>query len=180
MNEIKRHIALIEEIASSSLEMESIVSRRLRELAHFLVARRDGSSHAQAAAARNDRVLRFDIPGDPVPKKRARHGKNGRVYTPKETRNFEQSVALYAQNAIRDSGFRPAFGKERVSLSVITRPPKDGRKLGDLSNYFKSIEDGLNGVAYKDDKQITAILGARVEDGEPRTQVILERLDDPW
>lgn len=179
MNEIKTNLALIEEIASGSLELEAIVAHRVRELAHFLVARRDGSSTSQAAAARNDRVLRFDIPGDPVPKKRARHGKGGRVYTPKETVNFEQTVALFAQNAIRNSGFRPAFGKERIALSVITRPPKDGRKLGDLSNYFKSIEDGLNGVAYKDDKQITNILGARVEDGEPRTQVILERLDGP-
>jgi crossover junction endodeoxyribonuclease RusA len=48
---------------------------------------------------------------------------------------------------------------------------------GDIDNYLKSALDGLNGIAYEDDRQITSVwaekLRAEDKDGE-RMEIYLE------
>ncbi|MDO7787891.1 RusA family crossover junction endodeoxyribonuclease [Desulforamulus aquiferis] len=90
----------------------------------------------------------FTVPGRPVPKQRPRMGKGGIVYTPKNCREYEGKVAKTAHTIFR----RPYAGPValEVNLFLASRP-------GDLDNYVKSISDGLNGIAYLDDRQVVEL-----------------------
>lgn len=93
-----------------------------------------------------------EITGEPVPKKRARVV-DGRAFTPAETVAYEQAIG-WAWREQHHSA--PAEGPIRVSVAVreCNRPPQ---RRGDLDNYVKSALDALNGLAWKDDRQVTWI-----------------------
>lgn len=117
-------------------------------------------------------MRRIIIPGRPVPKGRPRLGVRGRkavIYTPAETRAYEEAVGW----AGRIAGMEPIIGPVRVRYEVyadcavveieqVQQWPKERGRYGDLDNYSKSIMDGLIGIAYKDDKQIVEIHGRRI------------------
>lgn len=107
----------------------------------------------------------FTIPGQPVPKARPRLGKHGNVYTPRETREYERLVGWTA----KASGMRPIEGPVRVRVWVYG---KKGRK--DADNCLKSVLDGLNGVAYRDDSQVVDAHIAWTDGVENRTVVYIE------
>lgn len=71
------------------------------------------------------------------------------VYMNKDGKDFKQKLSLLAkqQKAVLIDGY--------VKLKFEWHCLKKGR--GDLDNKLKVIQDGLNGVAYNDDKQIIAI-----------------------
>ncbi|MDO7788803.1 RusA family crossover junction endodeoxyribonuclease [Desulforamulus aquiferis] len=90
----------------------------------------------------------FSIPGRPVPKQRPRVGKNGSIYTPKNCKEYEKKVAEVAYTVFR----RPYAGPValEINLFLTSRP-------GDLDNYVKSVSDGLNKIAYLDDRQVVEL-----------------------
>lgn len=101
----------------------------------------------------------FTVPGRPRGKERPRMGRNGRFYTPKTTREYEELVACFARMAYKE---KPT--KHPVRLDLIIRSSKS---RADISNILKSIEDGMNGIVYIDDRQIKEIHISRTEgDGE--------------
>jgi len=143
------------------------------------------------------RRLRFTIPGDPLPKQRARSYnprtksgdlifKNGKpiidTKTPDKTKAYEQYVSLIARQAAAQSGLRqPVPLRTPITLGCIFYLPipsswsqkkKNRARSGelehtsrpDLSNLLKSIEDGAEGVLWKNDSQIN-VYGT--VDGEP-------------
>ncbi len=117
--------------------------------------------------------VRFVVPGRPVPKQRPRvysHGRRVQVYTPPETREYEETVGWCA----RPRFAQPLRGPVRLRVRVYFR---DGRgRVPDLSNCVKSIEDGLNGIAYVDDSQVRAIEAwLKIEDDE-RAEVEIEQI----
>lgn len=67
------------------------------------------------------------------------------VYTPSATKRYEEKVRIMALAA----GVRPADGPVALEADLWLY----GRR-GDGDNYWKSIADGLNGVAYRDDSQV--------------------------
>lgn len=98
-------------------------------------------------------MIRIVVPGRPVPKQRPRVGVRMRgrrivethVYTPPETRAYEEHVRLCAAAA----GAKPLEGPVAMDVDLWLF----GRR-GDGDNYWKAIADALNGVAYRDDRQI--------------------------
>ena len=110
--------------------------------------------------------IQFTIVGAPVPKARPRLGRRGRVYTPARTKDYEEVVALEAFDAFRKARMRPLEGPLEMSLKVfrdravvrLTEVP-DTKRFGsfDLDNVLKAISDGLQGVAYKNDRQIVFV-----------------------
>jgi Holliday junction resolvase RusA-like endonuclease len=104
-----------------------------------------------------------------VSKERPRVGKSGHIYTPKRTVDFERAVA---EACTLDS---PVTYPVSICINIVEAPPKtwpvEKRQLalggllvptrGDLDNQVKAITDGLNGIAYIDDVQITAITALR-------------------
>jgi len=111
--------------------------------------------------------IHFTVPGQPIPKARARRGRSGRWYTPARTRVYEERVGWEAWLA----GARPVTGD--VEVRIVVRGKTRRRKF-DLDNIAKAILDGLTGVAYYDDAQVVA-LEVRWESGEPSAEVAICR-----
>ena len=96
----------------------------------------------------------------PKAKQRPRMSRRGRAYTPKATHIFETAVAegWNKRHRFRDKqvGIEIVLDKNEFTVTVFEAEvdvPKSPL-LGDIDNYAKSILDGLNGVAFDDDKQV--------------------------
>ena len=120
------------------------------------------------------------IHGKPVGKARPRFGrrKDGGVmtYTPRETKNYEQSVAALAQCAMM--GKPMMQGPLRVTISAyFQHKTKTGYHISrpDLDNIVKAILDGLNGVVFEDDAAVASIVATK-QYGEERVEVIVENV----
>lgn len=99
-----------------------------------------------------EKAIRVIVPGRPVPKARPRLGVRGRtayIYTPENTRAYEQLVGMCARAATP----APLQGPVEMQAFVYLR---HGRR-GDLDNYLKCLCDGLNGIAWRDDSQVVRI-----------------------
>lgn len=86
-----------------------------------------------------------------------------RVYTPHSTVVFEQAIreAWVAQHQDEPPLVGPVamtivIGTDWVEVQVeeLEQGHRPKYVQGDIDNYVKAISDGLNGVAYKDDKQV--------------------------
>ena len=117
----------------------------------------------------------FTVPGDPVPKERPRQGRTrtgDRVfYTPKATKGYESLVQQCGALAMRGRKLfeGPVEVKLFIGLSVPRSWPKQKREAAlreqilptakpDVDNVEKAVCDGLNGIAWKDDAQITDVI----------------------
>jgi crossover junction endodeoxyribonuclease RusA len=114
-------------------------------------------------------VIKFTINARPQPKERSRTAKNGHHYTPPRTINFELTVA--AEFRLQHPFHELFTGPVGMSVDIQFRRPKTVKKgywhtnPGDASNIVKAIEDGLNRVAWVDDRQV-ADLHARKHWGD--------------
>ena len=100
-------------------------------------------------------------------KARPRKGRFGNIYTPQKTQDFENTIRFFAEKIID----KPLQGAVKLTIRFFlprpkrlywkTRemPPILCDKRSDISNMVKAVEDALNGIAYRDDRQI-AILHA--------------------
>lgn len=112
------------------------------------------------------------IPGNPVGKARPRFRRVGNkvfTYTPPATKKYEKEVArIYKQNAgtlyteitlrVRILAKFPipeSWSKKNKGMAI--KGEIKPNKKPDLDNIAKIILDGLNGVAYTDDKQVTSL-----------------------
>lgn len=117
-------------------------------------------------------VLVFDVHGTPRPKARPRVTSQG-TYTPKSAAAWERLVGQSAWLA----GARPHPKGVKVRVEVWLCGVA---KAGDVDNYLKAILDGLNGVAYEDDRQVQAAAVYRLEGRGPLCRVQLTRLAEDW
>lgn len=111
---------------------------------------------------------RFWVPGKPVVKQRPRLS-HGHVYTPATTSAYEEFVGVCAKAA----GAVPLDGDVAITIFVFVQ---SGRH-GDIDNYVKAVLDGLNGIAYRDDRQVVQIFAAKVQSATEGTYVIVRYLD---
>lgn len=135
-------------------------------------------------------MVTFKVEGNPVGKQRARYAKRGnfvQAYTPEKTRTYETLIKDAARQAMGVS--EPL--ETPVSLYLYIRVPipasatkkrlqaiADGSekptKKPDASNVLKSVEDGMNGVVYKDDSQIVNIHVTKVFSSEPGVDICVK------
>ena len=127
-------------------------------------------------------AVRFTVLGEPVSKARARftgYGSKVRAYTPEKVTAAEQRVAW----TFRQAGGRFEPDRE-VTFSVEATFYSGTRHRRDVDNMLKLLLDGLNGVAWVDDLQVTDLTGRKrlVAKEEARTEVVVTaigRLDYP-
>lgn len=108
------------------------------------------------------------IPGLPRPKERPRATKGGKIYTPPQTKKREAAIAA----AWLEAGLPRLEGPCTVELifalegtRVIVRDcdyPSGSMPRGDLDNLTKLVLDGLNKVAYKDDRYVLGLHAVKV------------------
>lgn len=105
----------------------------------------------------------FVVPGRPRVKERPRHGRNGRVYTPRETLEREKMVAaVYGGPKFEGPVVVDVtFGQDNTSVTIIELDQEPTKLRGDIDNYVKLILDALNGVAWDDDRQVVILTAAK-------------------
>jgi Holliday junction resolvase RusA-like endonuclease len=119
-------------------------------------------------------VLRFVVPGEPRGKGRPRFGRSRAgfvtVRTDDKTATYENLVKLAALQV----GARPLAGPLAMAVTAYFVPPPSWSKKRraaamaghetpsrfDIDNICKAVLDGLDGVAFENDKQV-ALLYAR-------------------
>ena len=113
----------------------------------------------------------FIVPGKPQPKQRARKGKYGNFYTPKETVAYEHKVGVFARKAHLRS--RP----DKVQLGLVIWWADARRHDGD--NVLKAIQDALNHIAWNDDNQVvkTNVDADHIDRKNPRVEVAIDYLE---
>ena len=137
--------------------------------------------------------LRIVIPGEPVPKLRARQAQlpNGRMhsYTPAKTAVYERRVALACRTAAYGAQFDPDaplsvearfYMPIPKSLSKRRQETLNGEwhtKKPDADNLLKAILDGCNGIAYRDDNQIAFTAASKIYSDCPRAEIEITTLD---
>ena len=117
----------------------------------------------------------FKVYGEPVAKGRPRFTRQGRAYTPKKTHDYESEVAMMAKAAMGSSEpletpiavyvyvtfpVPQSYSKKRTEACL--NGSEKHTKRPDLDNCVKAITDGMNGIVYHDDSQITSIHATKV------------------
>lgn len=134
-------------------------------------------------------MIRFEIPGECVPKGRPRFRTVGafvQTYNTKETIYYENLVKV----CFKDTLFEGFMNKEQIgmNITIYKEIPKSASKKkvismlnGDIrpttkpdaDNCAKSICDGLNKIAYSDDSQICELTIKKYYSEKSRTVVEL-------
>lgn len=136
------------------------------------------------------KIIRFEIPGEPMGKQRPRVVRVGgfsRAYTPKKTADYENLVRLAYNQEAKGERFEDdvmigmkvnayykipkstSKAKAKDMVAEILRP----KKKPDADNVAKAVMDALNGVAYKDDAAIVFLQVAKYYAVIPRVEVVL-------
>ena len=123
--------------------------------------------------------VEFVIPGPPQGKGRARSTRSGIHFTPKKTVLYENKVMTCFQEAA--DGWRPTEKPVSVEITARFQIPVSATKKSklammlqkilptkkpDIDNIAKAVFDGLNGVAWLDDKQIVKLVAEKIYPGE--------------
>lgn len=131
--------------------------------------------------------MKFVIEGQPVGKGRprfARRGKFVQTYNPQKTQDYEKEVVVAFLRQCKDVADK-CYGKEvKMKIWAYFEPIKSISKkkynelIGqavtkkpDWDNIGKIISDSLNGVAYKDDSQISSVEVYKRYDHTARVEV---------
>ena len=126
-------------------------------------------------------IVKFTIEGPAKAKARPRFNRNtGRAYTPKASHEYEKAV----KEAYKGNYF---FDGEYISIKILfkfkipksyTKKQRSDALAGilkpsraDIDNYIKSVLDGLNKVAYSDDRYIFRIEAEKIFAEEDETIV---------
>jgi Holliday junction resolvase RusA-like endonuclease len=125
------------------------------------------------------REWKFTVPGDPVAWARART--NGpQQYTPAKQRKAKSDIGYLCLEAMTDKA--PLEGPVELTVVAAYERPKRGRQdtfwkqsRPDLDNVAKLVMDALNGIAWVDDGQVSA-LHALKQWGEPEVRIFVREL----
>jgi Holliday junction resolvase RusA-like endonuclease len=134
----------------------------------------------------------FDIEGNPVPKGRPRFRRTKTfitTYTPKKTLDFEELVRKHSKEAMGPTDrletpisvylyFRlpipQSYSKKRKEACLSGFDKPISMRQGDIDNLAKVVLDGMNGVIYKDDSQITCLHCTKVYSNVPGVNILIK------
>jgi len=128
--------------------------------------------------------LKFTIPGKPKGKARARifRNKSGKMMaaTPEQTANYENLIKVMFLSQ-RPKGFNIIEGSCHVYISAYFARAKSNKMITpmikpDADNIIKVVLDAMNGLVYRDDKQVTGLTFEKVwtlPDMEERVEVVV-------
>lgn len=131
--------------------------------------------------------IAFTLPLIPQAKQRARKGYDGSFYTPTKTKAFETAIATYARTEKNLQAFDILLNCP-INLEIKCYLPIPDSKIKkikendchyikpDCSNLAKSIEDGMNGIIYKDDCQISRLVVEKYYSKSPRIEIFVSRI----
>ena len=134
-------------------------------------------------------VHMFTVPGEPQGKGRPRFMRNGHTYTPGRTAAYESLVrACYFKEAEARRWLPFHVEPLQVCIVAVFAIPKSTTKKNrglmlldrlkpcrkpDADNIAKAVCDALNGHAYRDDAQITALSVIKMYGEEPMVRVLI-------
>ena len=135
-------------------------------------------------------MVTFTVYGIPVPKARPRFRRIGNfvsTYTAAKTKTYEDQVRDAARLAMGStepletpvsvyfylSVPVPASYSKKRTQACLSGEEKPIKKP-DLTNVGKSLEDGMNGIVYKDDSQIVNLHMTKVYSTEPRVEILVK------
>jgi len=113
-------------------------------------------------------MIHFTLDIEPKPKARPRFTRTGRAYTSKVTREFEKAIKTLSRVHILEPlkgavALKVLFVHPRLKSEPKKRPERKYKTTRpDLSNLIKSLEDGLEGIAFNDDAQIVRIEAEKI------------------
>jgi len=118
-------------------------------------------------------MINFTVYGEPQGKARPRFRKVGnfvQTYTPQKTKSYEDEIKMFAKAAmgatepletpvevflyIRNSV--PASYSKKRTEACLSGQEKPINKT-DIDNIAKAFLDGMNGIVYKDDRQVVEL-----------------------
>ncbi len=117
------------------------------------------------------------IEGDPLSKQRPRFNinKNGSVYTPRHTKEAEDTIGWRIKAAYREL-FLDEFNQFGVRCFFFCK----GYQRRDLDNMCKLIFDACTGIVWKDDSQVIELNSIVLRDSyKPRTELLIYSLGIP-
>lgn len=121
-------------------------------------------------------AISFTVSGNPIPKARPRRGRNGIWYTPQKTRDYERTVYMTAIRVVPWET-REAMLAHKGALRVNLRFFRDTYRACDLDNLAKVVSDGLNGILWRDDRQIKKLKASMEVDAQnPRVEIEIEAM----
>ena len=125
-------------------------------------------------------TVSFTVLGEPQPwSVYTRRGKEPLGH--QKMRAYQQVIQAHANVAMM--GREPLQGPVMVKLVFYVTPQEErkGReKEGDLTNYQKAVEDALNKIVFKDDKQTVIMQSEKCLYGEPRTEIQVRNDEGNW
>jgi Holliday junction resolvase RusA-like endonuclease len=137
-------------------------------------------------------MVNFSIETNPVPKGRPRFRRTKTfitTYTPKKTLDFEGLVRKHSQEAMGPTEpletpvwialyFRlpiPAsYSKKRKEACLSGSEKPISMRGGDIDNLAKAVLDGMNGVVFKDDCQITVMHCTKIYSNVPGVNILVK------
>lgn len=136
--------------------------------------------------------ITFIVPGGPQGKGRPRFMRSGHTYTPEKTRKYEKLIreayklqsGIYLGDdvpvGIRITAFFPIpksyTKKQRMLITLRKLLPL---KKPDGDNIEKAVLDALNGLAFKDDTQVTDMRWSkRYAYGDDRSECLIVTITD--
>lgn len=128
------------------------------------------------------------IPGEAVAQGRPRatvRAGHASVYKPTKSRDYENLIALAAQQQIEKTGFVRFEGAVVVEIVVYRRRPKSMPESRfpypttrpDLDNYEKAVLDGLTrGGVWRDDSQVCSKISRKCYHDEPGVWLLVREM----
>lgn len=136
--------------------------------------------------------MRFEVIGKVKGKGRPRFSTRGKyvtTYTPESTVTYENWIKTCFLNQCK--GYKPFLGAVKLTVYAYFKIPKSYTKKrkqflletkknythkSDIDNIIKCVGDALNGVAFKDDAQITEINAIKEYGEEDKLVVEIEEI----